>query len=125
MRNKNRAASAIQRTGSNGRYCRCVAHNGVLYIGGITSVDLEADIKEQTADILRQLDKLLTYHGTGKENLLTADVYLQDINSYPEFNAVWESWVVDGHEPTWNVVGLNLAIPGYHLKVSVTAALND
>lgn len=122
MKNKN---PDIQRTGGNGRYCRCVAYNGVLYIHGVAPVDLEADVKDQALDIFRQLDKLMAYNNTSKDNLLTADIYMQNIECYPEFNAVWENWVSDGHEPTRNVVGLNLDIPGYRLKMSVTVALDS
>lgn len=125
MRNKDRqGGEAIRRTGGNGRYCRSVAFNGVLYIHGVSPVDLEADVQEQALDLFRQLDKLMAYNGTSKQNLLTVDIYLQDINEYPEFNAVWENWILDGYEPTRNVMGLSMSIPGYHVKMSVTAALN-
>lgn len=114
----------IRRTGGNGRYSRCVAYNGVLYIHGVTPVDLEAGIQEQAKDLFGQLDKLMAYHNTDKSNLLTADIYLQDVNDYPDFNAVWDQWVLDGHEPTRNVAGLNLALKGYQLSLSVTVAVD-
>lgn len=115
----------IQRTGANGRRSSCVAAGGFLYVSGITTVQLEEDIKGQARDVLAQIDKLLSYHGTDKRRVLTANVYLKTMEDYGAFNAVWDTWVDDGYEPARSVVGAQLALPEYRVKISVVAALND
>lgn len=115
--------SSIRRTGGNGRRSSCVAHNGVLYISGITTVDLEADTAGQAEDIFSQIDRLLEYYQTDKRNLLSATVYLASMEHYGAFNSVWDLWVEDGHEPARSVVEAKLALPEYQVKVSVIAAL--
>lgn len=60
----------IVRMGGNGRHSSCVAYNGVLYIGGVTTVDLEADVAGQAQDIFAQLDKLMAHNGTNKDRIL-------------------------------------------------------
>ncbi len=115
----------IRRTGGNGRSSSCVSHGGVLYIGGVTPTNLEADLQTQAADVFAQLDKLMEYHGTNNHNILAATVYLRDVETYGDFNAVWDRWVTDGYEPTRNLVEAKLALPGYHLQVSLVVALEE
>lgn len=116
-------ATKITRTGGNGRRSTSVAHNGVLYTSGITTVDLSADITGQAEDVFAQLDKLMAYHGTNKNNILSATIYLKTMEDYGNFNAVWDMWVTDGNEPCRSVVQAPLALPEYRLKVSLVVAL--
>ena len=113
----------IRRTGGNGRRCSCVAHGDVLYVSGITTVDLEADVVKQAEDIFAQIDRLLDVNGTDKNNILSVTVYLSSINDYGAFNSIWDLWITDGHEPARSVVEAKLALPEYKLKVSAIAAL--
>ncbi len=120
MRNGNE----IRRTGGNGRRSSCVAYGGLLYVSGITTVNLEADVKGQAEDIFGQLDRLLALHGTDKRRILTATAYLSDMAAYGEFNAAWDAWVEHDHEPARSVVEARMPLPDYRVKVSVTAALD-
>lgn len=121
MRNDN---GEIRRSGGNGRRSSCVAYGGVLYVSGITTVDLDADMSGQARDIFTQLDRLLALYGTDKRRILSAAVYLKTMDDYGDFNAAWDEWVDDSYEPARSVVGAELPLPGYRVKVSLTAALN-
>ncbi len=112
----------IVRYGGNGRRSTCVAHGGLLYLSGITTVDLEADTAGQAQDIFAQIDKLLAAFGTDKRRVLTATVYLADMADYGDLNAVWDEWVSDGYEPARSVVQAGLALPQYRVKITLTAA---
>ena len=122
MKNENRE---IRRSGGNGRRSSCVAYGGLLYVSGITTVDLELDTKEQAKDIFTQLDRLLSLYGTDKRHVLSATVYLQTMDDYGDFNAAWDEWVDDSNEPTRSVVGAALPLPGYRVKVGLVAALGE
>lgn len=115
----------IKRTGGNGRRSTCVAHNGVLYTSGITTVDLEADITGQTQDVFAQLDKLMQYNNTDKSNIVFANIHLKDMADYAAFNAVWDAWISDGNEPARQVVQAPLPLSRYRVKVSLIVALAD
>ncbi len=113
----------IGRTGGNGRFSSCVAHNGVLYTGGVTTVDLEADIAGQATDIFAQLDKLMELHGTGRGRILSAQVTLQYMDDFGGFNQAWDEWVNDGDEPVRSLVVAGLPLPEYRAQVSLVVAL--
>ncbi len=115
----------IRRTGGNGRRSSCVAYNGVLYISGISTVDIEADMAGQAEDVFAQLEKLMAFHGTNRGRILSATVYLQDMEEYGAFNQAWDEWINDGDEPARTVVGAKLALPEYRLKVSLVVALES
>ncbi|CAN7598395.1 hypothetical protein [Aminobacter sp. LjRoot7] len=63
-------STSVKRYPGTERMSNMVAYNGMLLTKGITARGLPRDIKEQTADVLRQLDVLLAEAGLSKENLL-------------------------------------------------------
>lgn len=113
----------IKRSGTNGRRALSVEHAGLLYVSGITSSDLEADITGQLTDVFAQLDNVLARHGTDKNRVLSATVTLADMADYGAFNAAWDEWVIDGFEPARSVTGGQLAVPQYKVKIALIAAL--
>ena len=80
----------IKRYGSNGRYSSAVVHNNVLYLCGQTCDEDILDVKFQTQVVLKQIDDLLESHGSDKENILSATIYLKNIKHYNEMNEIWE-----------------------------------
>lgn len=112
----------IVRFGGNGRRSSCVSHGGLVYVRGITTVDLEADIGGQARDVFAQIDKLLSLHGSDKRRVLSANIYLKTMDDYAGFNAAWDEWVIDGFEPVRSVVEAGLSLEEYRVKVAVIAA---
>lgn len=116
-------AKEIVRTGGNGRRSKCVAYGGLVYVSGTTTVDIEADIREQAQDVLDQIDKMLAANGSDKRRVLSATITLTDMeHDYGDFNAVWDEWVVDGYEPARSVSQGKLALPEYRVKIALVAA---
>ncbi|MDL2293654.1 RidA family protein [Ruminococcaceae bacterium OttesenSCG-928-D13] len=116
------AKNEIIRTGGNGRRSTCTAHGGLVYVSGITTVLLEADITGQTQDVLNQIDRLLAANGSNKTRVLSADITLADMADYGNFNAAWDQWVSDDNEPARRVAGGQLALSEYRVKISLVAA---
>ena len=61
--------------------------------------------------------------GTDKSRLLQATIWLADIASYGELNAVWDGWVVPGETPVRACVEARLAAPEYTVEIRVIAAV--
>jgi enamine deaminase RidA (YjgF/YER057c/UK114 family) len=69
-----------------------VVHNGIVSTCGITA-EPTGDVKVQTKKVLASIDALLEKAGTDKSKLLTAQVWLADMQDFEEHNSVWNEWV--------------------------------
>ncbi len=80
---------------------------------------------QQTADCLAEVDRILAEAGTDKTRILSAQIWLADISTFAEMNAVWDTWVPAGHTPARATGEAKLATPKYLVEIIVTArALN-
>ncbi|MGH7416346.1 MAG: RidA family protein, partial [Candidatus Rokuibacteriota bacterium] len=82
-----------------------------------------ATVKAQTEAILKKIDDLLGQAGSSKANLLSTVIYLSDIRTFDEMNAVWDAWVSAGNTPARATVEARLANPKYLVEIMVTAAV--
>ena len=114
----------IQRMESNARMSQIVVHNGVVYLAGqVDETAQSGSIKQQTENVLKQVDDLLAKAGTDKTRLLTATIYLTDIKTFGEMNEAWQAWVSAEGLPTRATVEVGaLAGPEYGVEIVVTAA---
>ena len=115
---------AISRMHTTERASLIVTHNGVAHLSGQVAEDPDADIQEQTRSTLARVDALLEEAGTNREHLLSATIYLRDIdNHFALMNEVWNAWVPTGHAPARACVEAHMARPGLLVEEVVTAAL--
>jgi len=49
-------------------------------------------------------------------------IYLADIATFAQMNAVWDAWVVQGHTPARATVEARLAAPDYTVEIVMVAA---
>lgn len=112
----------VKRFGGNGRMSQAVVHNGVLYLAGQTSRD-GGSVAEQTEAVLKKIEKLLSEHGSDKNHMLRANIYLRDIKDFAEMNKVWDAWVTPGSEPARACVEARLAAETIAVEIVVTAAI--
>lgn len=114
----------IKRIGIAARYSDLVIHGNTAYFSGyVPEVSLGQSVTEQTRDVLAQIEQSLTEIGSDKSKILQATIWLTDMASYAEMNAVWDAWVVPGHTPARACVQARLADPDYSLEIQVIAAL--
>jgi enamine deaminase RidA (YjgF/YER057c/UK114 family) len=99
-----------------------VIHGNTVYLAGQVASNRLADTAGQTREILAGLDELLAEAGTDKRHLLAATVYLTDMGTFNEMNAVWEAWLAPGCAPTRATVGAPLASSAYRVEIVVIAA---
>ena len=103
---------------------QAVVHNGTAYLAGQVAFDKPgASVTEQTQNILERIDKYLTMSGTDKSKLLAAEIWLSDIGTFDEMNAVWDAWISPGNAPARACVEAKLASPKFTVEIMVTAAL--
>ncbi len=113
----------ISRTHTTERASKIVVHNGVVYLSGQVAEDPEADIQDQTRSTLARIDALLDEAGTSRHHLLSATVYLRDIdNHFALMNEVWNDWVPTGHAPARACVEAHMARSALLVEISVIAA---
>ena len=62
-------------------------------------------------EILAAIDRLLAEAGSDKTKILSATIYLADIATFAEMNAVWDAWIPAGHTPARATVEAKLAAP--------------
>ncbi|MBB5213972.1 RidA family protein [Parapusillimonas granuli] len=115
-----------QRLHSNARLSKVVIHpSGLVFLSGQTSSGTTASsIEEQTQEVLRRIDAYLAEAGTHKEGILSATIYLREIDDFGAMNQVWERWVPAEHAPARCTVRAQLASPQLRIEISVIAAAN-
>jgi enamine deaminase RidA (YjgF/YER057c/UK114 family) len=115
---------SIERHDSAARMSQAVVHNGIAYLSGQVAIDKPgASVAEQTQNILDRVDKYLAASGTDKSKVLTAEIWLSDISTFNEMNAVWDAWVSEGNAPARACVESKLAAPQFTVEIMVVAAV--
>ena len=115
--------SEIKRFGVGRRLSDFVIHGDSIYFSGyVAEAAAGKSVTEQTQDILDQIDASLAEAGSDKSKLIEATVWLADMASYADMNAVWDGWVAPGQAPTRACVEARLASPDYAVEVRVLAA---
>lgn len=98
-----------------------VENDGILYFAGITGEDKGQDMAGQTRSVLAQADQLLAAHGSDRNHLLTALIFITDMKQKPEMNKVWKEWLTPAQLPTRATIGSS-DLDGYLIEVVFTAA---
>jgi enamine deaminase RidA (YjgF/YER057c/UK114 family) len=94
----------------------------LVYLAGQVAEDRNADAAGQTRSVLAQIDRLLDEAGTDKTKMLSATIYLADMNDYDAMNAAWDEWVPQGDTPARATVQARLANPAYRVEIQIVAA---
>ncbi|GJD95491.1 RidA family protein [Methylobacterium iners] len=113
----------IQRFETGPRMAQAVAYHGLVYLAGQVATDaVGTGVKAQTQQVLAEIDRLLALAGSDKGRILQATIYLTNIASFAEMNAVWDAWVPPGNTPARATVEARLAAPEYLVEIVVVAA---
>jgi enamine deaminase RidA (YjgF/YER057c/UK114 family) len=112
---------SVKRINAGPRMSGAVVNGNTVYLAG--QVAEGATVKAQTEAILKKIDDLLSAAGSSKANLLSTVIYLSDIRTFDEMNAVWDAWVSPGNTPARATVEARLANPKYLVEIMVTAAV--
>ncbi len=114
--------SEITRINPGPRMSQAVVHGDTVYTAGHVATG-GGDVAAQTREILANMEATLAKAGTDKTKILSAMVWLTDMATFDEMNAVWDAWVAPGQPPTRACVGAPLAAPQYKVEITVIAAV--
>jgi enamine deaminase RidA (YjgF/YER057c/UK114 family) len=112
----------IKRSGHYELLHEVVEHNGVLYFAGVIAEDLSLDMAGQAKQVFDQIDQLLADHGSSREHLLTALIFVTDMKQKPAMNQVWKAWLPAHAMPTRATIGVSDLEKDILIEVVVTAA---
>jgi len=113
----------IQRFDTGPRMSQVVIHGDTIYLAGaVANTAAGKSVTEQTKEVLSIIDGHLEKAGSDKSKLLSATIYLTDMDTFAEMNAVWDAWVSPGNTPARATVQARLAAPRYNVEIMVTAA---
>jgi 2-iminobutanoate/2-iminopropanoate deaminase len=101
----------------------------MLFITGQLPVDPttnlkvgDGDITLESRQVMRNMQAVLEEAGFGFEHLVSATVYLTDINKLDTFDAVWQEFFPDPQAyPSRAVVEVSALVLGIQLEISAIA----
>ena len=107
-----------------GHYSHAVVAGGFVFVSGQLPIDaqgtklVDASFAEQTQQVLANVAAALRAAGSSPQRLVQVRVYITDIALWPEFNALYASWI-GAHRPARAVV----PVPQLHfgLKIEIEA----
>lgn len=104
------------------RMSRIVKHNGVIYLCGQVCKDASQGIEEQTRSMLDKVDELLEKAGSDNKHILSATIYIKDMNDFSKMNEIWDNWIPEGFAPARACVKASMARNELLIEISVIAA---
>jgi enamine deaminase RidA (YjgF/YER057c/UK114 family) len=116
---------ALKRINPGKRMSEAVIYNGMAYLAGFVADAAKGkSVREQTADILSQIDATLKKAGTSKSNIVKCNIWLTDMANFAHMNEAWDAWVPEGATPARATVqSPQLAAAGYDVEIMVEAAV--
>lgn len=112
----------LTRIGTTARYSDIVIHNGTAWIVEVPTTESN-DIGAQTREVLASLEKQLATAGSDKSRIVSATIYLTDMQDYAGMNAVWDAWLPAGTAPSRACIGVaKLAQPWWRVEIALVAA---
>jgi len=113
----------IKRFEPTTRLSKAVTAGGFVFLSGLTAKDKAGDVRQQTLDVLAQIDHYLALAGTDKRNLVSANIWLTDVSTFGDMNAAWESWIDPAALPARATVESALMGKGSRVEIQVQALL--
>src|SRR6185503_17958712 len=81
---------SIERKEVGPRMSQIVVHGDTVYLAGVVAhQNAGKSVTEQSREILATIDRYLAQAGTDKAKLLSANIWLTDMATFGEMNAVW------------------------------------
>ena len=104
------------------RMSQAVVHGDTVYLAGQVADDRNADVQEQTRQVLAKVDALLNEAGSDKAHILSAQIWVSNIGHFAAMNEIWDAWVPEGHAPARACTEARLAHPDLLVEVGIIAA---
>ena len=103
-------------------YSKVVEANGFVFTAGITAGRPSQDVKGQTQQVLKEIDRLLKLCGTDKTKVVSATIWVPDIRLRDSMNEAWNAWTGGENLPGRACIEAKLADPRLLVEIAVVAA---
>lgn len=115
---------SIKRIHANKRMSQIVIHDNIVYLSGQVCNDVMGNIDQQTKETLSNIEKLLGEAGTDKTRILSATIYLKNIEQdFENMNRFWDQWLPEGVTPARATVEAKMCEPELLIEISIIATL--
>ena len=114
----------------NFHFSEATRSNGILFCSGVIGTgkggEVPADIKQEFRNAWEGIGRLLSASGIGYEDILEYTSYHVGLHAtVSDFMAVRDEFLSEPW-PAWTAIGITeLAMPGAHVEIRVTAKLKD
>jgi len=115
---------SIQRLRPTPRWSDATIFNGIAHFVEVAA-DTEQDITSQTTQILAQAEATLADIGSDKSQLLSATIYLTNVDNAAAFNSLWEAWLPTGCAPSRACLKVELLDPKMLVEIAFVAAVTS
>jgi enamine deaminase RidA (YjgF/YER057c/UK114 family) len=115
-------SESIKRSHPGGSLSRLVEFGNLVFVAGTTADNRNASCKEQTAEVLNKIEKLLKEGGSSKSRILWANVWVNDMREKDQMDAAWQAWVDPENKPTRATVEARLGTPDTKVEIMMIAA---
>ena len=109
----------IQRHAAGKWMSDAVTCGGLVYVSGTIARDVTLDARQQTMDVLEQIDERLRLANSSRDRLLFVNIWLTSRDDFIAMNEAWEQWLGAAPRPARATVESALMLP--HLKVEIAA----
>lgn len=113
----------ITRIAKTEKLSRVVIHEKVAYFSGLTADDRSQDTVGQTEQVLAKADAFLEKIGSSRSLLLSATIWLRDIEDFDAMNSAWTVWIDKDEPPARATVQAILGLPDIKVEIQFTVAL--
>ncbi|SFU15954.1 RidA family protein [Sedimentitalea nanhaiensis] len=113
----------LKRLNPGSRMSQAVCIGNIAFLAGQVPDDLDADISEQTRQVLGKMDQVVKELGATKADIASVQVWLSDMEDFQGMNAVWDEWVSRDAPPARATGGVALARPGMRVEMIAVVAL--
>lgn len=114
----------IKRLRPTPRWSDATVFNGIAHFVEVAA-DTEQDMTNQTAQILAQAETTLADIGSDKSQLLSATIYLTNVDNTAVFNSLWEAWLPAGCAPSRACLKVELLDPKMLVEIAFVAAITS
>lgn len=111
----------IERHRSNQRMSQAVRSGNHLYLAGQVAKNPVNDVTDQTRQVLASIEELLTLGGASKDRLISAMIWVADMDDFAAMNVVWDAWIASENPPVRACVQARLARPELLVEIQVIA----
>lgn len=112
----------IKRLRPSPRWSDATVFNGIAHFVEVAA-DTEQDMTNQTLQIFAQAEATLAAIGSNKSHLLSATIYLTNVDNAAIFNSLWEAWLPAGCAPSRACLKVELLDPTMLVEIAFVAAV--